>query len=383
MRTAKGSAQESSLFHSTGEQREDETEIKTEEISPQEEGTQTGKKALFTCTIPGCDGVFTTLANKNRHERIHSGDKPFKCEARGCGKTFARKYDMKVHQRVHTKEKPYTCDVEGCGKKFSRNSSLREHERNIHKLTPNRHKVKTVSKLLLEEIHHNETLSELAQATELTETKPAEFKQQKISQDPEEYSPQFKSEFQQFHDQFSQSLNQQEELFHQWQHTRNAVFQEEQEQARQEFLRKAEIALGNRLQQPGQGMDLWYAIVAQLGGPLPPQLSQFTTQADRNSTITRYPEMMIAPVVYQQFPSAIAPISRQLPAQHPLGPVTPPMTSIPNVSGIQHPQHPAHSPLEERTWEDEFSWEYSQNLQGNAHSQPTCGGQTSDPFPHE
>jgi len=247
--------------------------------------------------------------------------------------------------------------------------------------------VKTESKLLSEEIYHNETLSELAQATELKETKPTEFKQQKISQEyPEEYPPQFKSEFQQFHDQFSQSLNEQEELFHQWQHTRNAVFQEEQGQGRHAFLRKAEMVLVNRLQHPVQGMDLWYARVAQLGGPLPPHLSQFPTQMERNPTMTRYPEMMIAPVVYQQFPTAItpqhgvSPISRQLPAQHPLGPLTSPMTSIPNVSGIQHP---SHLPLEERTWEDEFSWEYSQVNNSLAHSHATCGTRTSDPFPHE
>jgi len=84
------------------------------------------------CQFPGCAGVFTTVANRKRHERLHSGEKPFECGFDGCGKTFARKYDLKVHIRTHTKEKPNVCSVRSCSKSFSRNSSLREHERNVH-----------------------------------------------------------------------------------------------------------------------------------------------------------------------------------------------------------------------------------------------------------
>jgi len=92
------------------------------------------KKFVYCCAYPGCDGAFTTMANKKRHERLHSGEKPFSCDYNKCGKFFARKYDLKVHARTHTKEKPYICPLPECGKKFSRNSSLREHERNIHNI---------------------------------------------------------------------------------------------------------------------------------------------------------------------------------------------------------------------------------------------------------
>jgi hypothetical protein len=88
-------------------------------------------RSVFACAHSGCNSLFTTLANRKRHERLHTGEKPFVCSSEDCGKCFARKYDLKVHLRTHTKEKPYDCTT--CGKKFSRVSSLREHERNIHK----------------------------------------------------------------------------------------------------------------------------------------------------------------------------------------------------------------------------------------------------------
>jgi len=94
-------------------------------------------KGLFYCSFPGCVARFSTIANKERHERTHTGQKPFVCEL-GCGKAFTRKHDMKTHLRVHTGEKPYQCNVTNCNKRFTRSSSLREHERNVHHLPQNR-----------------------------------------------------------------------------------------------------------------------------------------------------------------------------------------------------------------------------------------------------
>ena len=87
---------------------------------------------LYNCNFDGCKSIFTTLANMKRHEKLHSGEKPFTCPFDSCNKTFARKYDSKVHARTHTKEKPYFCQIDSCGRRFSRISSLREHERNLH-----------------------------------------------------------------------------------------------------------------------------------------------------------------------------------------------------------------------------------------------------------
>lgn len=106
-----------------------------DEVNSIQKNKKKKNSVLYCCNFPGCEGSFTTQANRKRHERLHCGDKPFKCDFEACNKCFARKYDLKVHMRTHTKEKPYDCTVTGCNKKFSRNSSLREHERNIHHFT--------------------------------------------------------------------------------------------------------------------------------------------------------------------------------------------------------------------------------------------------------
>ena len=74
-----------------------------------------------------CDKSFAKSFLKDQHERIHTGQRPFKCKS--CPKAFNHRGTLNRHQKIHSDEKPYQCQT--CKKSFRLSSDLKTHAR-IH-----------------------------------------------------------------------------------------------------------------------------------------------------------------------------------------------------------------------------------------------------------
>ncbi|XP_054719715.1 zinc finger protein 236-like [Uloborus diversus] len=77
-----------------------------------------------------CGKQFQKPSQLVRHNRIHTGERPFKCEI--CNRAFNQKGALLIHKVKHTGERPHLCQF--CPASFAQKGNLRNHIRRVHSL---------------------------------------------------------------------------------------------------------------------------------------------------------------------------------------------------------------------------------------------------------
>ena len=80
----------------------------------------------FTCSF--CGKTLKSKTARDRHVKLHSGEKDHKCSV--CGRAFSLKQYLKQHMSCHSGQKDFVCQI--CKRGFSRKNSLRAHIWTVH-----------------------------------------------------------------------------------------------------------------------------------------------------------------------------------------------------------------------------------------------------------
>jgi len=89
------------------------------------------EEGKFKCDYPGCTKAYRKKYTLNRHKKIHLSPSGYVC--RWCSRPFVDNSSLARHERSHSGWKPYQCPyILTCGKRFAESNNLKQHVVRMH-----------------------------------------------------------------------------------------------------------------------------------------------------------------------------------------------------------------------------------------------------------